>query len=286
MRRIKKLIVFLLFGWLLGLHLTSCHFVAPDPNFDVNHRFLTLPPKPQTISIKDPRRFSFVFFADIQVDTRLKASLRTPALAALKRYLTDAPVDFLISGGDNTERGTQDEYEYIDRELRALGLPIVWCIGNHDLFSDGWKQWQKMYGTTIRTLRIGQTSIYILDNAGGTVGSQQRKWLETQLQQDDALHKVIVMHFPLYSGNHYELDGQAHMREAYTLSALFDKYKIRHVLAGHTHIFRKVRVNDIPYTVVSALKENAQNKVIVRIDVDGASFNVRFIKLTLEGYIE
>lgn len=269
------------------ISLSSCKFIGPVAELDVNTRFLTQPPiQEKAPTLTNPSRFSFLFFADIQVDNRLKESLRVPVLAFLKDYLTKEPVDFLISGGDNTENGAQAEYAYVHDQVTSLGPPVYWCLGNHDLFGEGWTHWQSRYGTATRVLKVSNLSLYILDNAGGTVGLEQRLWLEKQLKEDTATHKVVVMHFPLYSGNHYELDGQPHYREAYTLSKMFETYKVSHVLAGHTHIFRKVEVNNIPYTVVSALKENSQNKVFARIDIEGDKLTTTFVPVNLEGYIE
>lgn len=284
---VKSRLLVYAFCLLCLVFVTHCQLVVPVDRFDVNKRFAEKPPQLlQGPKLKDPNRFSFVYFSDFQVDARLKETLRTPAMPVFKAYLKKNPVDFLVSGGDNTENGSDAEYNYVNAQFKTLGVPIYWCLGNHDLFGDGWKNWKTHYGTTVRKVTVGNTSIYILDNASGTVGRVQREWLEKQLKSDRSVHRFVVLHFAMYTGNHYELDGQPHFRETYTLSSLFEKYKVKHVLTGHSHIYREVKINAVEYTTLSALKENSPHKAILRIEVNGAQIKKTLVPFTIPGYTQ
>ena len=276
---------FMLFGFFCVL--IGCHHFVPVEDFDVNARMTLLPPVEIKLDgLQSAKSLSFVFFADMQVDARLREDLRTPSLNPLRAYLEKKPVDFIVSGGDNTENGVEAEYNYIHEEVESFGLPAYWVLGNHALFNGGWNQWQKKYGTATRVLKTDLLSLYLLDNASGTIGETQRTWLAQQLKQDKARYKIMAMHFPLFSGNHFELDGQPHMREAQTLAKLFEEHGVSLVLMGHSHIFRTSKINGIDYVVLSALKENSPNKAFARVDVSEKGVKSTFVKITIDGYLE
>ena len=277
--------LFLLFLLLFALPLGSCRFFLPFEDWDVNARFDEHPPAPYTPpQLANPEKFSFIYFADIQVDERLVRERRAPAVQALAAYLREYPADFLVSGGDNTERATEEEYNFIDAEIKSLGLPIYWCLGNHDLFGDGWLHWKRLYGSSIRTVRAGNTTIYILDNANGTFGEKQRRWFEEQLQHDPARHRFAVMHYPLFLGANYMLDGTVLSHEHYTFADIFERHNVRHILMGHSHIYRRVMLNGVDYITASALKENSPGKMFLRVDIDGGNVKTTVIPMLLEGY--
>ncbi|MCB9640809.1 MAG: metallophosphoesterase [Myxococcales bacterium] len=272
---------------LLMLSLVSCRFFIPVDELDANKRMELFPPQilqePAAVQGKDS--YSFVYFADIQVDERLIAERRAPAIAVLGDYLKKNPVDFMISGGDNTQSGTSEEYAFVDQEMKKLGLPIFWCVGNHDFFGDGWQLWRDYYGTTVRVIKLPHTSIYILDNGAGTFGEKQRLWFEEQLKQDTAKHRMAVMHFPIYGDVDYILESHAFSREDQTFASLFERYNVRHILMGHSHLYRSVLVNGIRYITASALKENSPSKMILRVDVDANDVKTTVVPIEVDGYL-
>ncbi len=274
--------------FLCVLGLLSCRFFVPVEELDANKRMELFPPQilqePAAVLQKD--RYSFAFFADIQVDDRLVAALRAPAIDVLGAYLKNNPVDFLISGGDNTQSGTSEEYAFVDREMKKIGLPIFWCVGNHDFFGDGWQLWRDYYGTTVRLLKLPHTSIYILDNGAGTFGQTQRLWFEQQLKQDTATHRIAVMHFPIYGDLDYVLESHSFSREDQTFASLFERYNVKHVLMGHSHLYRNVLINGVRYITASALKENSPSKMILRVDVDSKEVKTTVVPVEVEGYLK
>ncbi|MEM1007770.1 MAG: metallophosphoesterase [Myxococcota bacterium] len=277
------LVVFGLGSCFLGLG--SCRFFLPHQDWDVNHRFTILPP--QEVQIRRFRRadrFSFAFFADIQVDRRVPEALRAPVMPIFSAYIRDNPVDFLVSGGDNTEQGWPEEYQFVDDALNALNTPIYWCLGNHDLFGEGWSEWVKRYGSSMRVLRVRNSSIYILDNANGIFGVKQRQWLERLLREDTSQHRFVVMHYPMFVAMHFVLEGQAMMREAYHISDLFERYGVRHVLMGHSHAYRVVSFNGVQYITAAALKETSPSKMFLRVDV-GERVQITNVPLEVPGYL-
>ena len=55
-----------------------------------------------------------------------------PEFVRTLRALADEGIDFVIHGGDMTERATRDEFALIAELLKAQPLPVYGCIGNHD----------------------------------------------------------------------------------------------------------------------------------------------------------
>lgn len=57
-------------------------------------------------------------------------------------------VDFVLHGGDLTDCGTTDEYEWARDILSKLNMPYVALIGNHDMLGTGDEVYKAMFGQT------------------------------------------------------------------------------------------------------------------------------------------
>lgn len=55
-------------------------------------------------------------------------------------------VDFVMHGGDISDFGTTDEFEWIHRIMNKLKVPYVALIGNHDVIGTGRYVYEQMYG--------------------------------------------------------------------------------------------------------------------------------------------
>ncbi len=55
-------------------------------------------------------------------------------------------VDFVMHGGDISDFGTTDEFEWIHKIMSGLTVPYVALIGNHDILGTGRYVYEQMYG--------------------------------------------------------------------------------------------------------------------------------------------
>src|SRR5690606_9645687 len=77
------------------------------------------------------------------------------------------------------------------------------------------------------TFTYGNTQFFILDVMSAT--EPQTAWLKEQLAASDALWKIAVFHFPLYSNE----GAYPHLEKQW--GSLFDTYHVDLVLTGHVH---------------------------------------------------
>jgi Icc-related predicted phosphoesterase len=79
-----------------------------------------------TTNVPTTRRLRVAAMADMHIGR----SATAPVQQAFSRLRDMA--DMLVLCGDLTDRGTEDEAHQLGRELKAVGLPIVAVLGNHD----------------------------------------------------------------------------------------------------------------------------------------------------------
>lgn len=77
--------------------------------------------------------------------------------------------------------------------------------------------------------------------------SSQLSWLETQLQTTNTPWKICYFHHPLYS------DGRFHGPDTdlrAVLKPLFEKYGVNVALAGHEHVYERIKPESGTYYFV------------------------------------
>lgn len=128
---------------------------------------------------------------------RLRHTLR-----ALKQV--EPRPDILLVTGDIADKGMVDSYRWFRQEMRSLPIPMVLCLGNHDLRdpflqvfpetpgSDGFVQYviedQPLRMVVLDTLEEGRH--------GGGFCERRAAWLEARLAEAPHRPTLIVMHHP------------------------------------------------------------------------------------------
>lgn len=146
-----------------------------------------------------------------------------------------------ISGdlvGTGLEREDWDMFLTYGEEVFRT-RPVMPAIGNHDAqLGLGAGMYLDIFGLPENgadgipkeasyTFTYGNTEFFVLDVMSET--APQSAWLETQLAASDAVWKIAVLHFPIYT---HEL---AYPTLAEGWATLFDKYHVDVALSGHIH---------------------------------------------------
>ena len=194
--------------------------------------------------------FSFIFVGDVQ-DT---------IGGIANRLLMDAwskhpAVEFLVCGGDLTERPTNQNWAETFRTLDSIGqsLPILNVTGNHDYFKGviqrlerrfqlvfSYFQDSKVGDNMVYTLDYGNAQFFVLDsNREFFYLWTQRQWLEQQLSQSKAKWKILVLHHPLYS-----IKGSNNAIQRWMFDDLVRQYGVALVLQGHEHAYARMTTHD------------------------------------------
>jgi predicted MPP superfamily phosphohydrolase len=204
----------------------------------------------QAQDLKLPNKEGTVKFAligDTGTGSQAQTEVGTQMAAFRKRF----PFAFVVMVGDNMY-GSQRPQDFVSkfeapyRELLAAGVPFYAALGNHD--EPGQKNYKhfNMAGERFYAFRANPKEVgakvdkgvrfYALDS--NYMDKTQLDWIEKQLSAKDDDWKICFFHHPLYSSARKH--GSAlDLRKA--LEPLFVQYKVDVVLAGHEHVYERIK---------------------------------------------
>lgn len=192
-------------------------------------------------------KFSFLFVGDVQ-DT---------IGGVANRWLLDAweqhpEVEFLVCGGDLTERPTNQHWAESFRTLDSIGqsMPILNVTGNHDYLRGVIQRLEHRFplvfsyyldsrvgDNMVYTLNYGDVQFFVLDsNREFFYLWTQRQWLREKLEQSTAKWRILVLHHPLYSIK----KKNNNLIQRWLFEDLVDLNHVDLVLQGHEHAYARM----------------------------------------------
>jgi predicted phosphodiesterase len=149
--------------------------------------------------------------------------------------------NFVLMLGDNIYGGKSQEdfeqkFELPYKPLLDAGVKFYAAIGNHDNPNERVYKPFNMGGSRYYSFRKGNATFFVLDS--NYMDSSQLGWLQTELQATNTEWKICYFHHPLYS------DGRSHGPDLdlrAVLEPLFERYGVNVVLAGHEHVYERIR---------------------------------------------
>lgn len=211
----------------------------------------------------------------------------------LDRFVHDFLVDsmaapFALCLGDLVN--ATGHYNFFEEHVKPVddaGQKVYYTVGNHDVYFDQWPEFRSRFHTSTYWFEVqtvsGKKDLYIsIDSANGTLGTDQRKWLEDILKDADNKgyrHIIVFTHTHLFKKD----ASQGHtsnfnMEETYDLLDLFDRYDVSMVLQGHSHHRDLTIFKDVVYLRVDALEDHYPNAFYTILTV-GNYINYEFIKV-------
>ena len=191
-------------------------------------------------------RFSFLFVGDVQ-DTISGIANRL----LMEAWAHHPEVEFLVCGGDLTERPANQYWAETFRTLDSIGqsMPILNVTGNHDYLKGIIQRLERRFplvfsyfldskieDNMVYTLNYGDAQIFVLDsNREFPYLWTQRQWLEEQLSQSKAKWKILILHHPLYS-----IKGKNNIIQRWLFDDLVQEYGVDLVLQGHEHAYARM----------------------------------------------
>ena len=196
------------------------------------------------------QKMSFLFVGDVQ-DT-----IGGQANRFLREALSRHPEsEFLICGGDLTERPTYQHWEEAFRDIDSVAqvMPMLAVTGNHDYLKGIIMQLERRFSLVfsyyldskvadnqVYTLCYGPVQFFLLDsNRELPYLFTQRRWLKEQLQQSRSRWKIVVLHHPLYS-----IKGNNNLIQRWMFNDLIEDYGVDLVLQGHEHAYARMTRHD------------------------------------------
>jgi hypothetical protein len=116
-------------------------------------------------------------------------------------------IDFVLHGGDMTDFGATDEFEWMRDELERLQMPYASVIGNHDCVGHGEHIYEKMFGAKNYGFTAGSVRIECLNTVAleydysdpvpdFTFMKREREVVDSinAAVPDSITHTIFVMH--------------------------------------------------------------------------------------------
>ena len=195
--------------------------------------------------------FSFIYVGDVQ------DSIGGIANRLLMEAWAHHPeVEFLVCGGDLTERPANQYWAETFRDLDSIGqsMPILNVTGNHDYFKGITRRLERRFplvfsyfldskvdDNMVYTLNYGDAQIFVLDSNREFFHLwTQRQWLKQQLEQSTAKWKILVLHHPLYSIK----KKNNNLIQRWMFDDLVCQYGVDLVLQGHEHAYARMTAHD------------------------------------------
>jgi predicted phosphodiesterase len=227
--------------------------------------------------------FSFLFVGDVQ-DTIGGVANKW----LMEAWAHHPEVEFLVCGGDLTERPTNQDWAETFLTIDSIGqsMPMLNVTGNHDYFKGVIQRLERRFplvfsyfldskvgDNMVYTLNYGEAQLFVLDsNREFFYLWSQRQWLEEQLVKSTAKWKILVLHHPLYS-----IKGKNNAIQQWMFDDLVHQYGVDLVLQGHEHAYARMTAheNGSPaapvYTVSHCSPKNYRIQFDERFDKFGIS---------------
>lgn len=182
--------------------------------------------------------------------------------------------------GDLTT-GHAADYKTFWNTLPAKSVLLTFPVaGNHDIYFDGWKQFQSLFGTSSYLFYVntpGGSDLYIcLDTAGGTLGSRQYNWLKDILKAERLNYRrcVIFTHNNILQFRK-TVTTVPNIEELNSLKELFVRNRVDVVITGHDHEKGYMEFGNTRHISLDALLDGYRNAGFLILFVDNGiiSFN-------------
>jgi hypothetical protein len=135
-----------------------------------------------------PSAFRFAVMSDVQ-----EAIDRVQDIYA--RVNLEPGLHFMLSAGDLTVRGSQDELERFETELEGLDVPFYATLGNHEL-RESPCLFQEHFGRGSFSFGYRGARFTLLDSASATIDPLVMGWLDEWLALGAGALHVVAMHVP------------------------------------------------------------------------------------------
>tara|TARA_R110002072_G_scaffold64203_2_gene159300 strand:- start:145183 stop:146349 length:1167 start_codon:yes stop_codon:yes gene_type:complete len=213
---------------------------------------------------KKSDKYSFGFMSDTQEFKDRHSSISN----IIRKVQKKNDLDFILNAGDVVQEGDVEQQwiDFFDVSTSYLyDTPIIAALGNHDYRgSKGLKvpelfkkylRWEKSDRYGNMSLNLDSLKIVVLNSNFFRMKKEQEKsiliWLSYQLRSAYKEKKpvILVTHFPFYSSSINRFTSMAVQKLRSKVVPLIEKYKVKVVFSGHTHMYERSIKNGVNYIV-------------------------------------
>jgi 3',5'-cyclic-AMP phosphodiesterase len=153
------------------------------------------------------------------------------------RMNADPSIAFVVSAGDLTQQGTNEQLERFQRELRSLRVPYFSTLGNHELGTGRGAPFQRYFGRANFRFAYGGVQFTFLDSASATIDPLVYDWLDRWLAEGRGRTHAVLMHIPPIDPIGVRNGCFASRNEASKLLAKLAEGAVDLTLYGHIHSY-------------------------------------------------
>jgi predicted phosphodiesterase len=188
----------------------------------------------------------------------------------------------IVMVGDLTS-GNASDYDVFQENIPDPdSLPSFLMVGNHDLYFDGWKQFQSRFGssTYIFTIKTpAAKDLFIcLDTGSGTLGNKQLDWLKEILQtsRNEYRYCTVFTHCNLFRNRH-TLSTNPLVEELEVLIDLFTIHHVDMVITGHDHKKFSDHFGNTTYITMDALMDGLDYSGYFQLNIKNGNLDYEFV---------
>ncbi len=152
------------------------------------------------------------------------------------RINQETDLSFLLGAGDLTERGSREELERFQAELKGLRIPYYTTLGNHELGVSP-SLYQEYFGRGSASFTFRGARFTLLDSASATIDSRVGDWLNDWLERGRGAVHVVAMHIPPLDPTGVRNGAFASRNEAAELLGRLAGGGVDLTLYGHVHSY-------------------------------------------------
>jgi len=197
-------------------------------------------------------RFSFIVMGDPENGLFLNDAAARKVIGSINREgrFKKVDIDSVFIVGDNVFRGSRQDYGSYEKAVSLIRFPVISVPGNHDYDADGQKIFAELLGQNELAFESRNSFFIVLDNNEGDLSEAQFTRLASELEQGmRCAHRFVFLHkppFTPYQQSWYRIETTVWPRR---FMKLCEKYRVDIVFAGHEHMFREARFNNVRYVV-------------------------------------
>lgn len=181
-------------------------------------------------------------------------------------------IHFVMHGGDYTDFGLIEEFQWIHQILKKLKMPYLTVLGNHDCVANGKKIYKSMFGDYDFTVDVARNR-FIFVNTNSREFEESiipLEYMEGQLKDKASYDNAfVVSHIAPFDVDFEE-------SKKFPFAKLLQDYDVRYSFHGHNHSFRLDRLYEDPITRYLTIGSVDKYKYVV-VTVVGTKVNYEII---------
>lgn len=176
-----------------------------------------------------------------------------PALQTFALFVGD-----MVTFGAEESNWDNEIFGLANTNIRKMmsSLPILSCVGNHELFFNEYKNVDKKYtlfkkyfpypfvNDTYWSFDYGPAHIVIMDQLSEGLETKQLEWMNKDLGSTDRPWKFVCFHEPAWSAGG-DADHQNNQMAQNRIQPILKKQQVTAVFSGHNHYYARALVNGI-----------------------------------------